>query len=335
MTGKTLIQKSVKTNLRPEGSSVIRRLINLLFASLCVLFALSGIAEAAAPLIQTVKVGDHPTGLAFDGENVWVVNSHDDTVTKVRAKDGVVLGTFPVPDSPGLATFDGENIWVTHAGEDVVSKVRVSDGQILGSFAVGQYPNGILFDGENIWTSNLVDQSLTKLRASDGALLGTFPVSHARGMTFDGENIWVANDFDRTVTKVRASDGAIQDVIRAGKYPTNVLFDGVNIWIADSGLSISGNKVTKLLARNGRFQGQFTVDDGPGAMTSDGTHLWVSCFKHDTVVELGIKDGSLTAVYELRKGLYDILFDGSSIWVTNSGDDKVTKITPATLTEEL
>jgi hypothetical protein len=116
------------------------------------------------------------------------------------------------------------------------------------------------------------------------------------------------------------------DVIRAGQYPTHVLFDGINIWVADSGLDVSGNKLTKLLARNGAFQGQFTVDGGPGGMATDGSRIWVNCVRHSTLVALRIKDGSVTSLHQLRKGLSDILFDGTSVWVTNFADDKVTKI---------
>ena len=31
----------------------------------------------------TVAVGDRPTGVAFDGSNIWVANSGDDTVSKI------------------------------------------------------------------------------------------------------------------------------------------------------------------------------------------------------------------------------------------------------------
>ena len=148
-------------------------------------------------------------------------------------------------------------------------------------------------------------------------------------MTFDGENIWVANAYENTVTKLRASDGVIVDVIRAGAAPSHLTFDGKNIWVADSGDIGSVGKVSKFLARSGAFKGQFTVDDDPTALTSDGSHIWVNCFNHSTVVELRIKDGSVVGVYQLRKGLYDILFDGTNIWVTNSADNKVTRINPA------
>jgi hypothetical protein len=41
------------------------------------------------------KNGD-PYGVAFDGENIWTANSGNGTVSKVRASDGAVLGTFTV-----------------------------------------------------------------------------------------------------------------------------------------------------------------------------------------------------------------------------------------------
>ena len=42
---------------------------------------------AQTALIQTLKVGDYPLGLAFDGENLWVLNERDDTVMKLRPSD--------------------------------------------------------------------------------------------------------------------------------------------------------------------------------------------------------------------------------------------------------
>ena len=319
----------MKTKARPECNSASSCwfLVPLLALVLSSFFTLSSFAETQEAIIRTLSVGDNPSGLAFDGANLWVVNNNDDTVMKLRPSDGKLLGTFSVGASPIAATFDGANIWVTNGGDDTVTKLQASDGMTVGSYAVGDFPEFVLFDGANIWTSNVFDESLTKLRASDGTVLGTFNVSNAGGITFDGENIWIANTFDGTVTKLRASDGVIVDVIRAGQSPTHVLFDGVNIWVADSGLDVSGKKLTKLLARNGAFQGQFTVDGGPGAMATDGSRIWVNCVRHSTIVGVRIKDGVVTSMYQLRKGLSDNLFDGTSIWVTNSADDKVTKIT--------
>jgi len=45
-------------------------------------------------------VGKEPEGVAFDGANIWTANFGDGTVSKVRASDGAILGTFTVGGSP-------------------------------------------------------------------------------------------------------------------------------------------------------------------------------------------------------------------------------------------
>jgi len=46
------------------------------------------------------KVGMNPSGLAFDGANMWVVNYSSNNVMKLAASDGTVLGTFDVGTNP-------------------------------------------------------------------------------------------------------------------------------------------------------------------------------------------------------------------------------------------
>ena len=60
--------------------------------------------------------------MAFDGANIWVANSAG-TVTKLRASDGAVLGTFAVGTQPYGVAFDGANVWVTNNGSNTVSKL--------------------------------------------------------------------------------------------------------------------------------------------------------------------------------------------------------------------
>ncbi|MGC2109674.1 MAG: hypothetical protein WA655_09165 [Candidatus Korobacteraceae bacterium] len=79
----------------------------------------------AANQSTSIKVGLSPYGVAFDGANVWVTDGG--SVTKLRAADGAILGTFNVGAyGPGTLVFDGANIWVTSNGG--VTKVQASDG---------------------------------------------------------------------------------------------------------------------------------------------------------------------------------------------------------------
>ncbi len=107
------------------------------------------------------KVGGNPIGVAFDGANIWVANNGDGTVSKLRARDGVNLGTFSAPGSPYGVAFDGANIWVT--GTYVV-ELRASDGVQLGLFDVGSPTStGVAFDGANIWVGVAFKDSANKM----------------------------------------------------------------------------------------------------------------------------------------------------------------------------
>ena len=50
-------------------------------------------------------VGSGPVGLAFDGASIWVANYTSFSVSKLRASDGAVLGTFGVANPPGGLAF--------------------------------------------------------------------------------------------------------------------------------------------------------------------------------------------------------------------------------------
>jgi DNA-binding beta-propeller fold protein YncE len=43
-------------------------------------------------------------------------------VTKLRASDGSTLGTFPVGAGPVGVAFDGANIWVANSSDNTISK---------------------------------------------------------------------------------------------------------------------------------------------------------------------------------------------------------------------
>jgi len=74
--------------------------------------------------LGTFTVGTGPTGIAFDGENIWVANYGSNNVTELRASDGATLGTFSLPTSasPIGVAFDGANIWVTNINAATISK---------------------------------------------------------------------------------------------------------------------------------------------------------------------------------------------------------------------
>src|SRR5215469_6128121 len=75
-------------------------------------------------LTTAFAVGTTPKGIAFDGANIWVGNQDGNTVTKLRASDGALLGTFNVGNTPSSVAFDGVNIWVGNENGGNITKLR-------------------------------------------------------------------------------------------------------------------------------------------------------------------------------------------------------------------
>jgi YVTN family beta-propeller protein len=81
--------------------------------------------------------GSNASGNAFDGQNIWVTNQISNTVSKIRASDGVILASIPTGLQPIGVTFDGTNVWVGNHASDTVTKIRASDNAVLGHFRPG------------------------------------------------------------------------------------------------------------------------------------------------------------------------------------------------------
>ena len=93
-----------------------------------------------------------------------MTNPINDTVTKLLASTGALVGTYNAGSEPGGIAFDGVNIWVTNPV--TVTKLLASTGALVGTYNVSSGEGGIAFDGANIWVANPGSDTVTKLLAS-------------------------------------------------------------------------------------------------------------------------------------------------------------------------
>jgi hypothetical protein len=179
-----------------------------------------------------------PSGIIFDGENIWSISSIGHLVVKIRASDAAIIATYTI-DSLGsfYLTYDGANIWVTNYLNDTVTKLRASDGVVLGTFDGGHSPAGITFDGGNIWVASYLDSSLRKFDL-DGTLLQVVRLQFAPfDITFDGSHIWACAEDTPIENRGKiiqlSLDGRVLRTIPTGRQPSGILFDGDNIWCSN------------------------------------------------------------------------------------------------------
>jgi YVTN family beta-propeller protein len=251
-----------------------------------------------------------------DGRSVWVAIS-DNTIARLRAGDGAILGTFAVGKDPRGVALEGDNIWVTDFGDNTVRKLRSSDGSALGLYHVGSRPNGIAFDGANIWVANSGSNDVMKLRPNDGVVLADVAVGASPyAIAFDGVNIWVTNQRSDNVTKIDARTNAVLGAFPVGAAPMGITFDGTNIWVANE----RSNSVTKVRASDGRELNSFPVGMAPRDVAFDGVNIWVANNSSDTVTKLRASDGTLQGNLTVGGGPRHLAFDGSHVWVSTGGN---------------
>ena len=111
--------------------------------------------------LALTAVGANPQSVQSDGADLWVANAGANTVSRVRASDGKVLGTWTGADSAVAVLCAMGKVFVT--GETSPAKLYQIDPTmpvgpvtILGNPPnLGVSPEGIAFDGQRIWTANL------------------------------------------------------------------------------------------------------------------------------------------------------------------------------------
>jgi hypothetical protein len=275
------------------------------------------------PINQTAaefSVGQQPTGAAFDGTDMWIANSQSGNVTKLRAGDGLALGTYEVGGTPSWITFDGANMWVNN-GSGLV-KLRASDGHQLGAFDVGPSPQQMAFDGVSIWVVlfGFPQGSVAKVSPANGVVLSTIPVSFPpEGIAFDGTDIWVTGN--GTVDKIRPSDGALVASFSPGvilPVPGGLAFDGVNMWLADN-----TGKVVKVRASDDVVVGTFPLSNfNPIDILFDGRAIWVDGMQG--VEKLRLSDGAVISGVPLPLGVKAC--DGANVWAIDPANNAVRKL---------
>jgi YVTN family beta-propeller protein len=202
-------------------------------------------------------VGSTPRLCECDGEDVWVANSGDGTVSRVSATDGKLLQTWTgVTNAFGVVVVN-DHIFVTgNTSPGKIFKIIASNnvnsnnvGPVFTHATIGSSPEGIAFDGTDLWTANSIG-SVSRVNASNS----TFPAAtfttgfvNPRGILFDGTNIWVTDSGDDTLKKLD-DDGRILQTINVGNGPRYPVYDGTNIWVPNQ----DSNTITVVRASTGQ-----------------------------------------------------------------------------------
>ena len=303
-----------------------------------------------------------PSGIATDGNNLYVADRINNKIRKIVIATGVVsslAGAVVGKDGTGAAasfnfpsgiTTDGTSLYVAESNK--IRKIAISTGEV----------------------ASLAGSFLQVQGANDGA--GTSAVfRNPSGITTEGNYLYVADSGNNKIRKVVIATGVVSSltgtantVMTAGAtdgvgasalfdHPTGITTDGTNLYVVDSG----NNKIRKIVIATGVVSSltgtantamTSGAADGAGTaatfspygVTTDGTNLYVSDFGNNKIRQIVIATGVVssltgTANTVMPSGAadgagtvaefyypYGVTTDGTSLFVTDTYNDTIRKI---------
>jgi len=301
----------------------------------------------ASELPNTLKTKSGPSGLAFDGQYIWVGHGNTGKILRLRASDGYKEETYGSVCNVG-PIHDGLRLWFVHEGDGWFDLMGYNPREwnygtsIYALVDPGVGVTAIAFDGRHMWVGTetgiyrftITNESLTHLPSGIsgsyetdwGSIKGAMFTPHRYNITcfalaFDGTYMWCANSGTNKVIKLHAQNMQSTGTYNVGESPIALAFDGANMWVANYG----DGTVTKLRTSDGHTLGTYQVGKNPRALVFDGFNIWVANEGDDTLTKLRASDGALVGTYKTGRSPRALVFDGTHVWVANYLDDTLMK----------
>ncbi len=220
-----------------------------LTATILAIWAFSFIINAqTGKIIKEFKTqGSHPTGLCFDGKNLWQADRETDKIYCINAETGKLIKTIESPAywAVGLA-WDGKYLWNadfrgrTDKAEDrdgMIFKIDPNTGNILKTLrAPSRSPQGLTYDGKYLWLVDDIADKVIQFSAEDGATISSFksPAKSPQGITFDGKYLWISDRQTNEIYMVDPKTGYVIIIMDApGNYVRGLAVKDQKLWAVD------------------------------------------------------------------------------------------------------
>jgi len=184
--------------------------------------------------------GNHPAGIAFDGEHLWAVDSLEKKIYKLDPRSGKVCDEFTTPGSlPAGLCWDGRDFFLSDTLSHRIYQCSSKDFASVSSFAApGKTPIGLACNSGFLWHVDHDIPKIFKIDPKTGEVVGSIHLPDGRhmGIAFVGDHIWLADGLRRLLRKVDPTTGEIvKEVKVVTPYPVSLTSWGDDLYFADSG----------------------------------------------------------------------------------------------------
>ncbi|OGU55365.1 MAG: transglutaminase [Ignavibacteria bacterium RBG_13_36_8] len=199
----------------------------------------SNISAGPGKVVTSYKTpGSCPTGLTFDGKNLWLADRKTDKLYCINPANGEIVKELPSPGFwPAGLAWDGKHLWNIDTKQNKIFEVCPNKGTILGVIdAPGSGAEGLTWDGNTLWVSDPQEDKIMKIDMSDGTAVKSFdaPNRNVQGLTFDGTYFWCSDRIADEIYMIDYNTGEVIIVAKSpAQYPRGMAWDGKYLWNVD------------------------------------------------------------------------------------------------------
>lgn len=179
----------------------------------------------------------------FSGQNAWVLNSHNESVTELNVRSGALIRVVHLrikalsklaPEmfySPLNMAISGSRVLVsdqTVTGNQII-ELNALSGSVIRVIKAGNGPwrntTGLLAaDGDHVWITGDGYGRLVELNSRNGSVIRVIKhkvpvVGYVTAMIVDGSHLWITNeDNTGSVTELNADTGSVIRAIKDTHY---------------------------------------------------------------------------------------------------------------------
>jgi peptide/nickel transport system substrate-binding protein len=186
-------------------------------------------------IVDSIQVGENPTGIAVGFDAVWVVDSGGPTVSRISPDTNEVVGE-PIGvgnGATGVAVGEG-SVWVTNRFDGTVSRIDPNPGGEVETISVGLDPRGIAVGFGSVWVGLAGSNEVVQIDPQTNAVTQPISVGNAPGALAVSEDaVWVANTLDDTVMAISPDTNSVVDAIGVGDGPSWITVVQGTVWVAN------------------------------------------------------------------------------------------------------
>lgn len=257
------------------------------------------------------------------GQNAYIPNSGDNTVSVISLASNSVIATIPVGTTPQVTavSLNGGTVYIGNTGSNSISVINTASNTVTSTIPLGFSPAGICIspNGRKLYVTNQANNSVRVINTLTNEVITNIPVGdEPKGITItpNGKKIYVTNFVGGTISVIDSLTNAVSATILYFGFPSGICMhpDGTKAYATNS-----GNGVARINTATDYIEYTLTVPDYTNqvAISASGTRMCsISGLNNSaTIIDPSPIYPLYTATIENAPSGVDLSPDGSKIYV--------------------